>query len=180
MRFSTAKPILRSFVSDDAGLQLRIERATVEVRRLLRQDGEVSVWHWIQLRYAPKSTSTYIDTGFWLHSPRLSTHPIDAEFLDMAADMSVRMREEVVALRRKLDGHVPYLTPSLLSPDDPLLNHRGSIDGWSEESFILYLLHVFALAEQVGAMPAPATTAEELLAWSLRGATQGLGAMGPR
>lgn len=174
MRFSIAKPILRSFLGSASGAEFRIAPGLVEMRRVLRKDAEVFTWQWIQLSYASKSTSTYIEAGFCLHSPRLSTHPLDAQFLESLADMPPKMRDEVIALRRRLDGYVPYFHFSDIAPDDPLLNHRGPIDAWSEDSFVLYLLLVFDLAYQVGKVQAPAKTAEELLAWARHGAAQGL------
>jgi hypothetical protein len=169
VQFSTAKALLLAQARAVPEAHVHLAESLVEVTFPLRVSGEVELFLVLALRYSVKRRQSHFESSLCLRAPRLITHPTDGRSLALLGGMPSRILNQVVALRKRLNGKVPFIRLSSLVPQEPLFVEGGTIDLWNEDDLLHYLLVSFALAHFVAAAPLPARTAEQLLHWARRG-----------
>ena len=159
MKFSAAKTLLINLFAE-AETYVLAEDDGVELTMRVTQAGEVDLLLVVNLLYERKRSHVRLAWGLYLYCPRLLTFAEDEATIE---SMPEAMRLKVAALRSRLSGRVALPTPDA---GGVALRASDSVDEWSEEEVIDYVLTALAVSQELAASPLPASSAEELLAWA--------------
>lgn len=162
MRYVEARQIVLDAVASEP-MHVTTERETMEAVVLLASKGSVELQFAISVGYGRKRGRVSCSVSSFLWSGQLETHPVDRAFLKELDSMriSVALKNEAIALRRRLNGRVPYAPEALAH----LLDATFEIGDWNADQLLERLVLSFAAAHDLAAEALPARDARGLLRW---------------
>jgi hypothetical protein len=162
MRYVEARQIVLAALASEH-THVATGRESTEAVVLLATKGSVELRLAVSLSYARKRGRVCCSFSSFLWSRQLQTHPVDRAFLKELDSMriSAALKNEVIALRRRLNGRVPYAPESLAH----LLNATFEIGDWNADQLSDRLVLSFAAGHDLAAVTLPARDAEGLLRW---------------